>query len=575
MAPGASLRLPHPAMTARYRLRPAIAYFSMEIALEDGIPTYSGGLGVLAGDMMRSAADLGVPIVGVTLASRAGYFRQEIVGGAQVERPEPWDPAAHARRLQCKVLVSIGARDVWVGAWQYDVQSRCRTTEGVPVILLDTDLPENHAEDRMLTHWLYGGDETYRLRQEMVLGVGGVRMLQALGLRIQKYHLNEGHSALLTLELLRGQGVAGAAGPAFEAAVAAVRERCVFTTHTPVEAGHDQYAYPLAEQWLAGLVEPQVLHALGGSPRLNLTHLALRLCGWVNGVADRHAQTSRALFPGYEVHAVTNGVHALTWTSPPMQAVFDRHVPQWCHEPELLVRALRVPDAEIAAAHAEAKQSLLRSLAAAPGGAQLDPGRFTIAFARRMTDYKRPGLLFSDLERLRAIARRFPLQVLVSGKAHPNDAHGRKYVEQLHAWARELEGSLPVVFVPDYRMAVAQRLVAGVDLWLNTPLPPLEASGTSGMKAALNGVPSLSVLDGWWIEGCEEGVTGWAIGDDGDRDTERHAASLYDKLERLVLPTFRDAAAWTRMMKAAIARNGSYFNSHRMIRRYASEAYWN
>jgi glycogen phosphorylase len=552
---------------------PVIAYFSMEIALEEGIPTYSGGLGVLAGDMMRSAADLGVPMVGVTLASRAGYFRQEISDGAQVERPEHWDPATRCRRLPCKVVVRIGHHDVWVGAWQYDVPSGRRPPAEVPVILLDTDLPENSEDDRTLTHWLYGGDTTYRLRQEIVLGVGGVRMLHALGMKVQKYHLNEGHSALLTLELLREHGAAQASGPLLDEAVQAVRRQCVFTTHTPVEAGHDRFPYGDAEQWLGGLVDPRILRSLGGPERLNMTRLALATCGWVNGVAGRHAETSRALFPGYEVHAITNGVHAQRWTSDAFQALYERYIPQWGHEPELLVRALRIPHEEIAAAHAEAKSALLDSL---PGRERFDASRFTIGFARRMTDYKRPGLLFSDLDRLRAIAKRFPFQIIIAGKAHPHDQPGRRHIEQVHAWARELAGSIPVVFVPDYRLEVARRLVSGVDLWLNTPQPPLEASGTSGMKAALNGVPSLSVLDGWWIEGWEEGVTGWAIGTDGgEQDAGRHAASLYEKLEHTILPTFYERGpAWSMIMKSAIARNGSYFNSHRMIRRYASEAYW-
>ena len=252
---------------------------------------------------------------------------------------------------------------------------------------------------------LYGGDGTYRLRQELVLGVGGVRILHALGLNITKYHLNEGHSSLLTLELLRLHGAADAHGEALQQAVAAVRRQCVFTTHTPVEAGHDQYPYGLAEQWLAGLVHPRVLRALGGPDRLNLTRLALSLCGWVNGVAQRHAEVSRALFPGYEVHAITNGVHAMRWTCAPMQALFDRFIPSWAHEPELLVRALRIRDADLVGAHAQARQELLQYLAGVPGAGQLDPARFTIGFARRMTDYKRPGLLFTDLERLRAIAR--------------------------------------------------------------------------------------------------------------------------------------------------------------------------
>jgi starch phosphorylase len=281
------------------------------------------------------------------------------------------------------------------------------------------------------------------------------------------------------------------------------------------------------------------------------------------------------MFPGYAVHAITNGVHPLTWSAPAMQEVFDRHVTQWCHEPELLVRIQCVPDAEIAAAHARSKRELLHAIASAPGADALSAERLTLGFARRMTDYKRPGLLFTDLERLRAIGRRMPLQILVAGKAHPRDEAGKRHIAAVHEAARALAGTVPVVFVPDYRMELARALVAGVDLWINTPQPPLEASGTSGMKAALNGVPSLSVLDGWWVEGCTEGVTGWAIGKDGAGDSTAHATSLYAKLEEQVLPAFASASRWAAIMKSTIARNGSYFNSHRMLRRYVSEAYWN
>ncbi|WP_332827098.1 alpha-glucan family phosphorylase [Ramlibacter sp.] len=555
-------------------LHAKIAYFSMEIALEDAIPTYSGGLGVLAGDLLRSAADLGVPLIGVTLASRLGYFRQRLVDGAQREEPDPWDPAARAQRVPCTVAVRIDDRPVWVGAWRYALHGIGGQPD-LPVILLDTDLPENAPADRRLTDSLYGGDDAYRLRQEMVLGIGGVRMLEALGLRVEKYHLNEGHSALLTLELLRSSRAAAAHGANLQDAVEAVRRRCVFTTHTPVEAGHDKYPYPLAEAALSGLVSPDVLRTLGGPDHLNLTRLALALSGWVNGVAERHAQTSRSLFPGQEVHAVSNGVHACTWTAEPFRRLFDRGMPKWRHEPELLTRALNIPDADIEAAHADCRRALFDHVKALPGGAALDPRRPTLGFARRMTGYKRPGLLFSSIPRLRAIAREFPFQVVVSGKAHPHDEAGKQAIRQLQAWAAELADSVPVVFVPDYRLQAARLLVAGTDVWLNTPEPPLEASGTSGMKAALNGVPSFSVLDGWWLEGCEEGVTGWAIGSRDEADARGHAESLYRKLEQTVLPAwYGPRPQWCAVMKAAIAYNGSCFNSHRMLRRYASEAYW-
>jgi len=549
---------------------PRVAYFSMEMALDPGMGTYSGGLGVLAGDMMRSAADLALPIVGVTLLSRQGYFRQTIQGGLQVEQDATWDPAKFAQKLPAKVPVTIRGREVWVGGWQHMVGSHCENSRAVPVLLLDTDLPENHPEDRKLTSFLYGGDETYRLCQEIVLGIGGVRMLAALGLQIQKYHLNEGHAALLTLELLRERL---AAGEARLTAIGAVQDQCVFTTHTPVPAGHDQFDYPLARACLGAVVDELNVPELGGPERLNMTHLALRLSGWVNGVAKRHAEVSRTMFPGYQVHAITNGVHPWTWASDAHRRLFDQHVPHWCHEPERLLHADRIPAEELLAAHREAKQALLNLLRGA-GGRALDPERFTIGFARRMTDYKRPSLLFSDLARLRAIARRHPIQIALAGKAHPRDTEGKRHIARLHEWARTLGDEIPVVFVPDYGVESARLLVSGVDVWLNTPQRPLEASGTSGMKAAVNGVPSLSILDGWWLEGCQEGVTGWAIGQDEPHDNERDAAALYDKLENTVLPLFYgNAEGWLQVMRGAISHNGSFFNSHRMVRRYMLEAY--
>lgn len=552
---------------------PRIAYFSMEIALASEIPTYSGGLGVLAGDTMHSAADLDLPMIGVTLASRAGYFRQEIVEGRQVERPDTWQPEERALHLPAKVALQIGSREVWVGAWLYVVEGH--RGGAVPVILLDTDLAENQDEDRSLTHYLYGGDETYRFKQEMVLGIGGVRMLGALGFEIRKYHLNEGHAAFLTLELLRrlahSSQEAGTPGQHYD--VRAVRRRCVFTTHTPVEAGHDQFPYDLAERLLGDFIDGTELRKLAGHDRLNMTRLALNLSEHVNGVAQRHAEVSRRMFPGYRVHAITNGVHPWTWACDSFRRLYDAHLPRWCHEPELLVRADRIPNEELRQAHAEAKTALLERVRGI-GGQALDPAIPLLGFARRMTPYKRADLLFSDLERLKAIAQRHPFQILLAGKAHPRDGGGKELIERLHGWVRELQDAVAVVFLPDYAMDLARLLVSGVDVWLNTPLRPLEASGTSGMKAALNGVPTLSVLDGWWLEGWIEGVTGWAVGGEADADNARDAASLYDKLEGQVLPLYYgDRAGWAAIMKGAITHNSSFFNSHRMMRRYAVEAH--
>jgi len=556
---------------------PRIAYFSMEIALANEIPTYSGGLGILAGDTMRSAADLALPFVAVSLVSRAGYFRQEIdAAGRQIEHPAQWDPGKWAAPLEAKIVVNIESREVWVGGWIYLLKSHMGGVE--PVILLDTDFSENNAEDRQITHYLYGDDETYRLKQEIVLGMGGVRMLYALGFQIRQYHMNEGHSALLAVELLRRFAYSEEDIRPGESRydVPRVREMCNFTTHTPVEAGHDQFPYDLVRRMLGDAIELDELKALAGADRLNMTQLAFNLSEYVNGVAKRHAEVSRKMFPGYRVHAVTNGVHPYTWTCESFIKLYDAHLPGWCHEPELLVRADRIPDAAIWEAHLEAKKHLIETIRTR-AGAGFHPNVPIIGFARRMTAYKRPDLIFSDLNRLRAITERLPFQIVLAGKAHPRDDAGKHLIEMLHADIQQLREAIPVVYLPDYDMATALAMVSGVDVWLNTPLRPFEASGTSGMKAAFNGVPHLSILDGWWLEGCIEGVTGWAVGEDGDAPGSNDAGFLYRKLEQVVLPLYYgysgERAAWIAVMKGAICKSASFFNSHRMLRRYATEAY--
>ena len=552
---------------------PRIAYFSMEIALRSEVPTYSGGLGVLAGDTMRSAADLALPLVAVSLVSRAGYFRQQIdAQGRQVEYAALWEPRDRAQPLDARIAVQIEGRAVWIGAWLYELEGSAGRQ---PVLLLDTDLAENAPDDRQITHYLYGGDDAYRFKQEIVLGVGGVRLLHALGFEILQYHMNEGHSALLGLELLRRyeyppDGLRPGESP-YD--LPRVRELCNFTTHTPVEAGHDRFPWGLVQRVLGSGIDLATLKRLAGDDDLNMTRLALNLSEYVNGVAKRHAEVSNRMFPGYRVHAITNGVHPYTWTAEPFRRLYDQHVPSWCHEPEQLVRAdCCIADDLIAEAHRQTKQALVERVRTR-AGVDLDPALPIVGFARRMTAYKRLDLLFTDLERLRAIAREHPFQIVLAGKAHPQDAGGKALIERLNAHARALEGAVPMAYLADYDIETAQALVAGADVWLNTPLRPHEASGTSGMKAAFNGVPSLSILDGWWIEGCIEGVTGWAIGNASGAD-DSDAAALYDKLEQVVLPLYSgDPAGWVRVMKGAISKNASFFNSHRMMRRYATEAY--
>jgi len=509
----------------------------------------------------------------VSLVSQAGYFRQEIDSkGRQVEKPDWWDPARWCAPLDAIVAVEIEGKPVWIRPWLYVHTS----TSGyrTPILLLDANVELNSTENRTLTRHLYGGNEVYRLKQEIILGIGGVRILQALGFEIDVYHLNEGHAALLTLELLNRRPISPAAqhGNKLPYDVSAVREHCVFTTHTPVEAGHDRFSYQLFERLLPDFVDATALKLLAGEDQLNMTRLALNLCGYVNGVARRHAETTRRMFPGYRIDAITNGVHAGTWTHEGFAELYDRHVPQWQHEPELLVRALQISEDEIWRCHRSAKRDLVRHVKKRTR-VELDKDALTIGFARRMTGYKRPLLLFQDLDRLTELASQHPFQIVLAGKAHPRDHEGKEAIRQIHQIVHRLRGKITCVFLPNYDMQVAKTLATGVDVWLNTPSPPLEASGTSGMKAALNGVLNLSTLDGWWIEGCIDGVTGWPIG--GERDNVAdHSAAVYEKLEEDVLPLFfNDPERWRWMMKQAIGNIAYYFNSHRMMRRYATEAY--
>ena len=561
-------------MHTEFLTRRRVAYFSMEIALRSECATYAGGLGVLAGDVLRSAADLDLPLVAVTLVSRKGYFRQLLAeGGVQREVADPWDPAAFATRVDARIAITLAGRPVWIGAWLYVHASAFGPR--IPVLLLDTDLPDNDPADRTITDQLYGGDARYQLAQQAVLGIGGVRLLRALGFRVTTYHLNEGHSALLTLQLLRdrtippGDRVAGE--PSYD--VARVRDACVFTTHTPIESTVPRWPYALWTELLGDFIDLASLQRFAGADDLNMNRLAGAMSSWVNGVAERHAETARSAFPGREVRAVTNGVHAATWTAAAIARLYDRHLPHWRYEPELLSRiASVVPADALWEAHVATKSALIAHVAQRTGVA-LDPARPILGFARRMTAYKRPGLLLRDLARLRAIARRWPFQLVYAGKAHPADAGGKALIVELHRALASIAADVPSAYLPNYGLEDAALLVAGSDLWINTPLPPLEASGTSGMKAALNGVPSLSVLDGWWVEGCVEGVTGWGIDADG-QGGDGDAGGLYDRLEGAILPVwYGERSAWIAIMQGAIAQNGALFHSHRMMRRYASEAY--
>jgi len=581
-----------------------VAYFSMEIALENAMPSYSGGLGVLAGDTIRAAADLRLPMVAVSLLYRRGYFTQRLAeDGSQTEEPVEWRVEDFLQEEPARASVSIEDRRVELRCWRYTVRG-VRGFE-VPVYFLDADLPSNAVSDRNLTGTLYGGDSYYRLCQEVVLGIGGVRILRALGYNdLTRYHMNEGHAALLSLELLaeeaREAGRASIRGEDIEK----VRGKCVFTTHTPVPAGHDRFpmeyltrVFPKQTEFLdlkdasaadfmkrvlqAEQTYPGIQEAARGGATLNLTQLALSLSTYVNGVAKVHGETSRQMFPHVPIEAITNGVHAGTWTSPAFQQLFDRYIPSWREDNYSLRGALGLPAEDVWSAHLIAKHELFEEVRKKTG-LNFDGEVFTIGFARRATGYKRADLILADLDRLRQIAKNAgAFQIIYAGKAHPNDGGGKDIIRHIFQAKKALRKAVPIVFLDDYNLDLGGKITSGVDLWLNTPQFPLEASGTSGMKAALNGVPSLSILDGWWVEGHIEGVTGWSIGESRRvasvgvaTDNAAEAESLYSKLEGVILPLYyAERSRFLGIMQHSIAINGSFFNTQRMVQQYITDAY--
>jgi starch phosphorylase len=581
-----------------------VAYFSMEIALENAMPSYSGGLGVLAGDTIRAAADLRLPMVAVSLLYRKGFFTQRLAeDGSQSEDPVEWRVEDFLTEEPARATVPLENRRVELRCWRYSAMG-VRGFD-VPIYFLDADLPSNSEADRTLTGALYGGDPYYRLCQEVLLGIGGVRMLRALGYNeLTRYHMNEGHAALLTLELLGEEARKAGRTSIRGGDIEKVRGKCVFTTHTPVPAGHDRFpmefvtrVFPAGTEFLdlkdassADLMK-RVLQAdenfsgLQEAARrgasLNMTQLALSLSTYVNGVAKQHGETSRQMFPEVPIEAITNGVHAGTWTSPSFRQLFDRYIPSWKEDNYSLRGALGLPAEEVWAAHLFAKHDLLE-VVRQKTGLKFDPEAFTIGFARRATGYKRADLLISDLDRLRQIAKSAgQFQIIYAGKAHPNDGGGKDIIRRIFKAKKALRKTIPVVFLDDYNLDLGGKITSGVDLWLNTPQFPLEASGTSGMKAALNGVPSLSILDGWWVEGHIEGVTGWSIGESrraaggsAPTDNQAEAESLYSKLESVILPLYyNERAKFLEVMQHAIAINGSFFNTQRMVQQYITDAY--
>lgn len=535
-----------------------VAYFSMEIGLNENIPTYSGGLGILAGDHIKSAADLNVPIVAVTLLYKRGYFIQTINPMGHQEELYPYfDPRAFMEPLPFKVTIKMEGRDVHIGVWKYNqVGMKSR----VPIYFLDTDLSFNAPEDRLITQYLYGGDRHTRICQEMVLGIGGYLALKRLERDITTYHMNEGHAVFLTLALLKDLG----------GDEAKVREKCVFTTHTPVPAGHDKFRYDLAASILGDYLPPNI-RSLAGEDQLNTTQLALNLSRASNGVSELHGEISRQMFPGFDIGHITNGVHHLSWTGPEFKALFDAHLPEWRERPEVLRDVHQVPDEEFRKAKLEAKRRLISYVNAVSGTGFMDEF-LTICFARRATAYKRATLIFSDIEYLSNLCRD-RVQIIFAGKSHPQDESGKKLIEEIIHISKQYEQQLRLVFLPNYNIWLASLMTQGTDVWLNTPRRPREASGTSGMKVCFNGGINMSVLDGWWREACRNRVNGWAIGDDEDQSDEDAVADLYQDLDDMVSTYYANPKHWMSIMKSSVADVAPVFNTQRMVTEYFTKYY--
>jgi starch phosphorylase len=578
-----------------------VAYFSLEFGLDDSLRIYSGGLGVLAGDHLKSASELGVPLVAVGLYYRHGYFRQGLdSSGWQLERYPDRDPFRLPLRLErdeegapLVIRVGLAGEPTFARIWRADVGR-------VPLYLLDADIDENRPEQRLITSALYGGDRELRIKQELLLGVGGVRALDLLGRKPTVFHMNEGHAAFLGLERAR---VLMEEGLSLDDALAVVRASTVFTTHTPVPAGNEVFDPDLVRKY----VEP-ALQARGipwdefvgrgrvheGDPGFGMTPLALRTSARANGVSELHGAVSRAMWqslwperPAEEVPIghVTNGVHARTWISTELQALLDANGVRPAEAPgdQGWERVASIGDADLWRAH-KARKRALGDVVARRARRFVDPEALTIGFARRFATYKRAGLLFSQPERLARLLGdpERPMQIIVAGKAHPQDDGGKELIRRIVAAARELRAEGRVVFIEDYDMELARALVSGVDVWLNTPRRPLEASGTSGMKAGMNGVLNCSILDGWWPEGYTSEL-GWAIGDDfvgsDEEQDDRDREFLFRLLEEQIVPMYYDRsggkppARWLAMMKASIAAIGEQFTTHRMVAQYTEEFY--
>ncbi|MFH2012117.1 MAG: alpha-glucan family phosphorylase [Pseudomonadota bacterium] len=592
-----------------------IAYFSAEYAIHNSLPIYAGGLGVLAGDYCKEASDLGVPLVGIGFMYPQGYFHQHVSpDGWQEELYEqlnfeeaPIRTVVSLQGERLKVPIELDSRTVWVAIWKVDIGR-------VNLFLMDTDIDENHPQDRQLSARLYVSDSEKRLQQEIILGVGGVRVLRVLGIKPTVWHANEGHAAFMMLERIRELVLKGIS---FDKAVDQIRATTVFTTHTPVPAGHDAFSFDLIENyfhryWESLSLDRNTFLELGrvkGGTSFSMTVLALRLADWINGVSKLHGEVCRKmwkpLWPEVKeddvpITSVTNGVHIPTWLAPDLRHLYRKHLGiDWREkqdDPDFWKRAMDIPDEELWKLHLWLKRKLISTVSdrsrkrwtedkvtpeqVLAMGALLDPEVLTIGFARRFTNYKRATLALKDTQRLKRIVQDpwRPVQIIFAGKSHPADEQGKQLIQQIYNIAKDPMFGGRIAFVEDYDMHVARYLVHGMDVWLNTPRLLEEASGTSGQKAALNGVPHFSVLDGWWYEGYN-GANGWAVGNGQVSSDDQDAEAFYRLLEEEIVPLYYERdwnglpRGWIRVMKESISSIVPAFSARRMVKEYVERLY--
>ena len=539
-----------------------IAYFSAEIGISSSLPTYSGGLGVLAGDHIKAAGDIGINLCAITLLYREGYFRQRVdEDGIQSETYPKFDPHPLLKKIKNKFTLRLRERNVWIQVYRFDYKGQGGAI--IPIYFLDTDIEDNFDDDRIITQRLYSGNKNHRILQEAILGFGGMQLLEDLNQnRIKKYHMNEGHCSFLVLSLYEK----------FKGDIEKIKSLCHFTTHTPVPAGHDHFSEKRVKKLLYGLIPDDLkLPSLVQNGRLHMTELGLYFSNSANGVSKLHGTVARDQFPWTNIGHITNGVHHSYWMASPLKRMFNKYIPEWTKNPNLLLKVDDIPDEVLWEAHIERKMYLL-GYANSQVTKALDANTLTIGFARRAATYKRAQLIFNDMNRLESLGRN-KIQIVFSGKAHPNDSEGKELIRQIVKKSQAMFGKVKIIFLENYNMWLGRMITSGVDVWLNTPLRPNEASGTSGMKATLNGIPNLSVLDGWWEEGCKDGINGWAVGNPENPNDKKDADHLYSTLENDVIPTFyEDRKKWIKMMREAI-KTGIDFTAHRMIKEYESKYY--